>query len=66
MKKRKVMIGMKKSITLFEIPIWSRYRFGVHLSKGEKPKFRFMFYLSHYDEEHAEDLLIWWTFIDLF
>lgn len=52
------MVGVKKTRILFEIPIWPRYRFGVHLSKGEKPKFRFMFYLSHYDEEHAEDLLI--------
>ena len=66
MKKRKVMIGMKKSRTLFEIPIWPRISFGVHLTNGKKPKFRFMFYLSRYDRERAEDLLTWWTFIDLF
>ena len=63
MKKRKVMIGMKKSRTLFEIPIWLRYRFGVHLSKGEKPKYRFMFYFSK--KTLYDDALTWWIFWDI-
>ena len=63
MKKRKVMIGMKKSRTLFEIPIWPRISFGVHLTNGKKPKYRFMLYIAK--NTVYGDALTWWTFVDI-
>lgn len=60
---KKVMIGMKKNRTLFEIPIWPRISFGVHLANGKKPKYRFMLYLTK--NTIYGSALTWWTFIDL-
>ena len=63
MKKRKVMVGVKKTRILFEIPIWPRISFGVHLANGEKPKYRFMLYLTK--NTIYGDALTWWTFVDV-
>lgn len=64
--KRKVAKNPKSFKHLLSIPYWKHHEFGIELLRSDNPKFRFMFYLSHYDEKHAEDLLIWWTFVDLF
>lgn len=64
--KRKVTKNPKSFKHLLTIPYWKNYEFGIELLCSDKPKFRFMFYLSQYDVKYAENILTWWTFIDLF
>lgn len=63
--KRKIVKNPKSFKHLLTIPYWKNREFGIELLRSDKPKFRFMFYLSRYDDKYAENILTWWTFIDL-
>lgn len=64
--KRKIAKNPKSFKHLLTIPYWKNHEFCIELLRSDKPKFRFMFYLSRYDVKYAENILTWWTFIDLF
>ena len=63
--KRKIAKNLKSFKHLLTIPYWKNHEFGIKLLRSDKPKFRFMFYLSRYDVKYAENILTWWTFIDI-
>lgn len=64
MRKHKVVKGFKESYNLFKFSIWPHLSLGLHLSKGESPRYRFMIYITK--EIPYDEALLWWTFIDLF
>lgn len=63
--KRRVAKNPKSFKHLLTILYWKNHEFGIELLRSDEPKFRFMFYLSRYDVKYAENILTWWTFIDI-
>lgn len=62
---KKIAENPKNFKHLLTIPYWNNHEFGIELLRSDKPKFRFMLYLSRYDDKYTENILTWWTFIDL-
>ena len=64
MRRHKVIKGLKESRNIFKFSFWPHLSLGIHLAKGESPHYRFMFYIAK--ETDYDEVLTWWTFIDLF
>ena len=60
----KLMIEPSGHKDLFKIPFWPKRYIDVCVTKGKKPKYRFMIYATK--KTVYGEALTWWTFVNIF